>query len=56
VFGLQHPQAFYSMFGTPGGTVARDLALEAFHDDMTVTGRTVCERGKDDGCCALNGD
>lgn len=41
VFSLGTPQAFFSMFGTLGGQISADFAMEAFYDDMSVTGRQV---------------
>jgi len=41
VFSAKTPSAFFSFYGTLGGSVSRDLAMEAFHDDLAVTGRTV---------------
>jgi syntaxin-binding protein 1 len=41
VFSTQSPQSFFTFFGTPGGAAVRDVAMEAFLDDVAVTGRTV---------------
>jgi hypothetical protein len=32
------------MFGNPGGAISADMSIEAFEDDVKVTGRQVCSR------------
>lgn len=46
VFSVETPSAFFSMYGALGGSVSRDLAMEAFYDDLAVTGRTVSLEAK----------
>lgn len=41
VFSLKAPWSFYTMFGSLGGAASADLAMEAFQDDLKVTGRSV---------------
>ncbi|WVN87429.1 uncharacterized protein L203_102609 [Cryptococcus depauperatus CBS 7841] len=41
VFSLKAPWSFFTMFGAPGGIASADLAMEAFEDDVRVTGRSI---------------
>ncbi|WWC92625.1 uncharacterized protein L201_007584 [Kwoniella dendrophila CBS 6074] len=41
VFSLKSPGAFFTMFGPLGGAASADLALEAFEDDVKVSGRSI---------------
>ncbi|KAK8849808.1 hypothetical protein IAR55_005144 [Kwoniella newhampshirensis] len=41
VFTLKSPWSFFTMFGNPGGAASADLAMEAFEDDIKVTGRSI---------------
>ena len=41
IFSLNQPQAFFTMFGNVGGAASEDLAMEAFEDDLKLTGRGV---------------
>ncbi|WVQ84830.1 hypothetical protein IAT38_006987 [Cryptococcus sp. DSM 104549] len=41
VFTLKAPWSFFTMFGPLGGAASADLALEAFEDDVKVTGRSI---------------
>ncbi|WWD20443.1 hypothetical protein CI109_104919 [Kwoniella shandongensis] len=41
VFTLKSPWSFFTMFGSPGGAASADLAMEAFEDDIKVTGRSI---------------
>lgn len=41
IFSINQPQAFFTMFGNAGGAASGDLALEAFEDDLKLTGRSV---------------
>lgn len=41
VFSLKAPWSFYTMFGSLGGAASADLAMEAFQDDLKVTGRSI---------------
>lgn len=42
VFTMRAPWSFFTMFGNPGGAISADMAIEAFEDDVKVTGRSVC--------------
>ncbi|WVR07906.1 hypothetical protein IAU60_004949 [Kwoniella sp. DSM 27419] len=41
VFSLKSPWSFFTMFGPLGGAASADLAIEAFEDDIKVTGRSI---------------
>jgi hypothetical protein len=41
VFSIGQPSAFFTMYGSVGGVAASDLAIEAFEDDLKLTGRSV---------------
>jgi hypothetical protein len=41
IFSINQPQAFFTMFGNTGGAASADLAMEAFEDDLKLTGRSV---------------
>lgn len=41
IFSIDQPQAFFTMFGNSGGAASADLAIEAFEDDLKLTGRAV---------------
>ena len=41
IFSINQPQSFFTMFGNSGGAASEDLAMEAFEDDLKLTGRGV---------------
>ena len=41
MFSTRTPSSLYTLFGSPGGAVASELAQEAFEDDIKLIGRTV---------------
>jgi len=43
IFSIDQPQAFFTMFGNMGGAASADLAVEAFEDDLKLTGRSVSQ-------------
>ncbi len=41
VFSLKTPEAFFTLFGNPGGMVAAELAQDRFEEEVKLIGRSV---------------